>query len=627
MINKFYIGNFKAFSDMQAVPLKPITIIFGPNSSGKSSVIHSLLLARHGVDTKSLDATYPSIAGHSVDLGGFRQYIHRHDFANHLRWSADIDVSSLPGSLPKDLAQASKLTVRLTAGIRLDDEGQPVAGAVPFTQSCEYYIDDDLFIRLTRTKQKGDFSLAQLNREHVFFEPILQAMLLSSRAQQNLKVEDSRLLAELIDSIVPKIKFSGESDFLPGIDFDSEVLSQMDSSISQSDDSGEFERLGDLGKSVRLFFPRMLMRFHSGVQEALTKSLKSLSYLGPLRSVPPRHMAFAEDEAFGHSAAGASAWKEIARNLEVRNKVNFWLGNKNRLKTPYRLELEPFHSEQEIIDLFESLHAKIVAWGLESLFISAPPLYSMLEQFHNKGEEYHEDFEKAVLDLINEYADLNENRSVAGKLMDKLRRISGDDSIDIRLYDIRKNTPVSHRDVGIGISQVLPVLVNAYASKNAIIAMEQPEIHLHPALQAELGDVFIESALGENKNRFILETHSEHLILRILRRIRETTKFRKNPESRPPSKGITLGEGDNEFEITGVVPRGIAFDGSAVYEEQSYKYLDQRPPDIRPDDIALIYVDTTGDSAEIINLRVDERGRLIDQCPGGFFEEDFEELF
>src|SRR2546427_12376514 len=90
------------------------------------------------------------------------------------------------------------------------------------------------------------------------------------------------------------------------------------------------------------------------------------------------------------------------------------------------------------------------------------------------------------------------------------------------LFRSRSNTPVSHRDVGIGISQVLPVLVEAYGAENQIITIEQPEIHLHPALQAELGDVFITSALGDQRNTFILETHSEHLILRIMRRMRET---------------------------------------------------------------------------------------------------------
>src|SRR2546427_8709174 len=50
------------------------------------------------------------------------------------------------------------------------------------------------------------------------------------------------------------------------------------------------------------------------------------------------------------------------------------------------------------------------------------------------------------------------------------------------LFRSRSNTPVSHRDVGIGISQVLPVLVEAYGGENQIIAIERPEIHLHPAL-------------------------------------------------------------------------------------------------------------------------------------------------
>jgi len=80
---------------------------------------------------------------------------------------------------------------------------------------------------------------------------------------------------------------------------------------------------------------------------------------------------------------------------------------------------------------------------------------------------------------------------------------------ELNLVDMRSNTIVSHRDVGIGVSQVLPVLVTSYASQNQIVAIEQPEIHLHPALQADLGDVFIQSALGVGKNRFLIETHSE----------------------------------------------------------------------------------------------------------------------
>ena len=69
--------------------------------------------------------------------------------------------------------------------------------------------------------------------------------------------------------------------------------------------------------------------------------------------------------------------------------------------------------------------------------------------------------------------------------------------------------PVSTKSLRtLGVSQILPVLVHAYASQRKLIAIEQPEIHIHPKLQAELGDVFIESALGDNQNTFLLETHS-----------------------------------------------------------------------------------------------------------------------
>jgi AAA15 family ATPase/GTPase len=54
MLTGLSIGNFKAFGETQHVPIKPLTLIFGANSSGKSSIIHSLLLApRHPMTTAS----------------------------------------------------------------------------------------------------------------------------------------------------------------------------------------------------------------------------------------------------------------------------------------------------------------------------------------------------------------------------------------------------------------------------------------------------------------------------------------------------------------------------------------------------------------------------------------------
>ena len=82
-------------------------------------------------------------------------------------------------------------------------------------------------------------------------------------------------------------------------------------------------------------------------------------------------------------------------------------------------------------------------------------------------------------------------------------------------------------DVGFGVSQVLPVLVQCfYAPQGSIILMEQPEIHLHPNAQSALADVMIDvinsRENGADRNiQLIIETHSEHFLRRLQRRIAE----------------------------------------------------------------------------------------------------------
>ena len=93
-------------------------------------------------------------------------------------------------------------------------------------------------------------------------------------------------------------------------------------------------------------------------------------------------------------------------------------------------------------------------------------------------------------------------------------------------YELRvKKTPQSPEvlitDIGFGVSQILPVLVLCYyVPEGSILILEQPEIHLHPSVQACLADVFIEAVTRRNI-QIILESHSEHLLRRLQRRIAE----------------------------------------------------------------------------------------------------------
>ena len=82
-------------------------------------------------------------------------------------------------------------------------------------------------------------------------------------------------------------------------------------------------------------------------------------------------------------------------------------------------------------------------------------------------------------------------------------------------------------DVGFGVSQVLPVIVECfYVPRRSIVIFEQPEIHLHPRVQADLADLFVDAIRaregGAARNcQFIIESHSEHFLRRLQRRIAE----------------------------------------------------------------------------------------------------------
>ena len=74
--------------------------------------------------------------------------------------------------------------------------------------------------------------------------------------------------------------------------------------------------------------------------------------------------------------------------------------------------------------------------------------------------------------------------------------------------------------VGVGVSQVLPVLVMALAAgPGSVLLLEQPELHLHPAVQQRLGDFLL--ACAASGRQVIVETHSDHLVTRLRRRIAE----------------------------------------------------------------------------------------------------------
>ena len=100
---------------------------------------------------------------------------------------------------------------------------------------------------------------------------------------------------------------------------------------------------------------------------------------------------------------------------------------------------------------------------------------------------------------------------------------NGSGLFEVRVKRGARSPGVLITDVGFGVSQVLPVLVLCYyVDEGSTILLEQPELHLHPSVQMGLADVFIDVIKHRNV-QIILESHSEHLLTRLQRRLADET--------------------------------------------------------------------------------------------------------
>jgi hypothetical protein len=418
-------------------------------------------------------------------------------------------------------------------------------------------------VRLSK-RRDGRLRLDRLDHEHPVFREVVKAIVETSTTTENIQPSDYEGLNEAIAEIVPEIVVS-VGKFLPEGLAKSEAFNPGSQATLFPVSRGR--RKEDLAAAIRFCVPRTLDELFRGISQSVANELTRLQYLGPLRSYPPRHLAFSQHHDPNWFAGGGYAWDILRRDADIRAEVNEWLSTKDRLQTPYRLDIRKLiHAE----DAEEPLLRKLTELFLEAGFVVGDNTNEQVERLMSALQN------SGYLGTVPEIETDQIAERWAKTLADSMETIH-----ELCLIDLRSNTQVSHRDVGIGISQMLPVLVGAYASKNQIIAIEQPEIHLHPALQADLGDVFIQSALGKGKNRFLIETHSEHLLLRIMRRMREAS--------------------------SGDLPDGV--------------------PRVRPEDVCVLFVQPKGSSCAVRHLELDEEGQLLDVWPGGFFEEGYRERF
>lgn len=117
-------------------------------------------------------------------------------------------------------------------------------------------------------------------------------------------------------------------------------------------------------------------------------------------------------------------------------------------------------------------------------------------------------------------------QSEANKWLDKLEipynvniQSSGN-YYEIVFQPSKSGINIAQTHIGLGYPLVLPLIVQSLISRNKIIVVEEPEVHLHPKIEADLAELIVFSSINYN-NQFLIETHSEEFLLRILKNVRD----------------------------------------------------------------------------------------------------------
>ena len=396
MLTSLRIKNFKAWRDTGPVRLAPLTVIFGANSAGKSSLGHLLLgLKQTAISTDRKRALHLGDTSSLIDLGTFSDCLNGHDLSKELEFE-------LGWELPKSM-----------------DVKDPL-------DSTLRYSGNQLHLAVTLSAGKSG-------------QPEVRA----------LKYE-----LKNADGVVLDVTLSRGADRKFSLQSQKYQFKMADGRKWPLDEPEKFYRVSDL--SIARF---KNAGFLTDFALATEKLLGSIAYLGPLRNHPQRTYQWSGDTPEGVGQTGEAT---VAAILAAENEGRMLNRGPKRTKQAFTPFIASWLKDLGVI---QSFTVTPVAQGRKE--------YEVLVKTHTGAPE------------------------------------------------------VKITDVGFGVSQVLPALVQAfYCPPNSTVWMEQPEIHLHPQVQSELADVFISAIKarenGKERNvQIIVESHSEHFLNRLQRRIAE----------------------------------------------------------------------------------------------------------
>jgi hypothetical protein len=557
MLTSIAIENFKAIRERVSFELKPITLLFGPNSSGKSSIIHALHYAREVFERHNLDPDQTVVGGKFIDLGGFRTLVHGHDVSKPVVFRFDLGLKFVLFPYVETFDRLSEFvgvlvenlyTMFSSAAVTLEIAYSSFHDRV-YVRRYEVELDGRVFAEIRHDPDRKTTAISRLDLTHpVLLRPRHWTDADSTEDYIASLVEvcgdlDRPVIETALEEVRPLLPFTGDrsipleyqEDALPNFDGVLRLVTEPPPQPEEGDTRPAYQREGLLEELV-LGLTQMI----SGPGRHLRSVLQEMCYLGPLRETLPRNFVPVRYPDPSRWSNGYAAWDLIYTDLELARRVSDWMSGQDSLGLGYTIQVKQY---KEL--------------ALDS------PLMVLLHS--DRAFDELEDIRRRIAELPTRTA--------------------------VTLVEEGTNIEVLPQDVGVGISQLIPVVVLAVDENISLAAVEQPELHVHPAVQVRLGDLFIRQITAAPARRFLLETHSEHLLLRLLRRIRETW------------------EGELPPELPGLRPEQV----SVVYVE--------------PGDEQAVEGGQRPAAVSLRHLRIDETGEFMDRWPKGFFEERAEELF
>jgi len=437
--SRMSLQNFKAFQHLDGLEVKPVTILCGTNSCGKSSILQSLLAIRQTLESQDPNQTL-LLNGRFIHLGSFENVLFRKELDRDLVFEYEYEFRRSEFSRNRSL---DRLGMRLSDILR---DMQP-SGTRNSTQDRMFRLKYRLSV-FTSDKHSGHF-LRPINVNEIdvrlqeLFPTLVSADPIADTWVNFRRQSDGDYLVKWNNiNVRPYLHDEPSSGELTTIvNFANFVPVTSVSDV----------RLPSRQSNAAFYFIRMATEF-------LRLIFGSYTYIGPLREEPSRRYIY-EDEIVEIGKKGENA--AFIYLSERDSKVDghfFYDGTTDSFKMSSRL----------------SLSDAVQRW-LEVMDIRA-----------FKPE--------AIREII--YLNMNAGTHDA--------------------------TRVNIADVGFGVSQVFPMILEGLRMPHGgTLLLEQPEIHLHPKLQMQIADYCI--SLAKSGKNVIAETHSDHVVNRLVRRVVEDT--------------------------------------------------------------------------------------------------------